>query len=236
MNGREEKASDIKTITLSMLYGMGTVNCYLVRADDGYVLIDTGPPRRQRELEAELAGAGCRPGERSLRLIALTHGDFDHSGNAAYLREAFGARIAMHRDDSGMAEKGDMSSNRSSGNAVTRLLAPLLLGFGKSNRFKPDLFVEDGDDLAEYGFDAQVVSIPGHSKGSIGVLTRSGDLFGGDLLENTKGPAANSIVDDPVACEASLERLQRLEIDTVFPGHGRPFPMEELLLTLGMEG
>ena len=93
----------------------------------------------------------------------------------------------------------------------------------------------DGDDLSEYGFDARVLSIPGHSKGSIGVLTAAGDLFCGDLLENAKEPATNSIMDDPAACGASLETLQHFEINTVYPGHGRPFPMASFVPSHGQE-
>ena len=40
-----------------------------------------------------------------------------------------------------------------------------------------DLYVEDGYDLSAHGLAAQVVHIPGHSSGSIGVLTAAGDLF-----------------------------------------------------------
>jgi hypothetical protein len=32
-----------------------------------------------------------------------------------------------------------------------------------------------------------------------------------------------------VDCEASVERLRDFEIHTVYPGHGKPFPMEEFL-------
>jgi hydroxyacylglutathione hydrolase len=222
----EEGMQPIKTIALPMPFKMGTVNCYLVETGSGFALIDAGASNKRTELERELAGAGCKPG--NLKLIVLTHGDFDHTGNAAYLRERFGARIAMHRDDSGMAERGDMFCNRSSGNAILRLMAPILFGFPKSNRFRPDLLVEEGDDLSEYGFAAQVLSIPGHSKGSIGILTAGGDLFCGDLLENLKEPATNSLMDDPAACGASLGKLQGFEINTVYPGHGTPFPIDSL--------
>lgn len=34
----------------------------------------------------------------TLKLVLLTHGDFDHIGNAAYFRFAFGARIAIRRE------------------------------------------------------------------------------------------------------------------------------------------
>lgn len=222
---------EIKIIRLSMPFKLGVVNCYLVPAETGFVLIDTGSSNRRTELETELTRAGCGPGD--LKLMVITHGDFDHTGNAAYLGEKYGAKIAMHQDDSGMAERGDMFWNRSSGNPLVKLLAPILMGFPRSNRFVADLFLEDGDDLSEYGLDARVLRIPGHSKGSIGVLTAGGDLFCGDLLENTKEPSTNSIMDDAVACEASLAGLRDLKINTVYPGHGEPFALEAMLSSDG---
>jgi hydroxyacylglutathione hydrolase len=71
--------------------------------------------------------------------------------------------------------------------------------------------------------------LPGHSKGSISLLTASGDLFCGDLFENSKAPALNSLMDDPAAARASLETLKSLQIKTVYPAHGRPFEMDLLL-------
>jgi len=214
----------IQTISLLLPYKLGTVNCYLVKTDTGYILIDTGGSNERTHLEKELESAGCKPGH--LKLIVLTHGDFDHTANAAYLRKKFGAKIAMHDDDSGMVERGDMFWNRKKGNFLFRIIAPIL--FAKSNRFKPDFYINEGFDLSEYGFDARVLHIPGHSKGSIGILTAGGDLFCGDLLGNTEEPALNSIMDDLAAANASVEKLKSLEIHTVYPGHGQPFPMEKL--------
>lgn len=66
-----------------------------------------------------------------------------------------------------------------------------------------------------------MVSIPGHSKGSIGVWTAAGDLFIGDLLVNSgEAPARNDICDDGEAMEASIARLAALGVGTVYPGHG----------------
>ena len=223
-SGTLEAMYQINTITLPLPFRMGSVNCYLVKTGPAFVLIDTGSANGRATLETRLASAGCRPG--TLDLIILTHGDFDHMGNAAYLRETFGARIAMHPDDAGMAEHGDMFWNRSSGNKLLRILMPVFMRFPKSNRFTPDLYLEDGFDFSAIGFGAWALSLPGHSKGSIGILTAAGDLVCGDLLENPGTPAINSIMDDPVACQASLEKLQRFEIQTVYPGHGQPFPMQ----------
>lgn len=215
---------EIETITLSLPFKMGTVNCYWVKTDTGCILIDTGSANQRGVLESELESAGCRPG--NLDLVVLTHGDFDHAGNAAYLGKTFGAKIAMHEDDAGMVERGDMFWNRKTGNVLLRWLSPILFGFGKQKRFTPDLFVEDGSDLSAHGFDARIVDLPGHSKGSIGILTAGGDLFCGDLLENTAKPALNSIMDDLMAANASVEKLAGMGIKTVYPGHGSPFSMD----------
>jgi len=218
---------EIMTITLPLVLNWGGVNCYLVRTDAGHVLVDTGGSNKRKELARRLESLGCGPGD--LRLIVLTHGDFDHIGNAAHLRRRFGAKIAMHRDDSGMAERGDMFWNRRKGGALIRMLVPLLFRLGRKDRFQPDIYLDDGDSLKEHGLDAKVIALPGHSRGSIGILTAGGDLLCGDLLESTKGPALNAIMDDPEAAEASVERLRGLPIRTVYTGHGGPFPMERIM-------
>jgi hydroxyacylglutathione hydrolase len=213
---------EIKTIRLPLPFPMASVNCYLIKTDSGCILIDTGCANSRKELERELS-AVCGD---NLRLIVLTHGDFDHSGNAAYLRQKFGARIAMHREDSGMVERGDIMGGRGKGSFLMKILAPLVLRFGRSARFKPDFYLEDGDGLAECGLEAKVVHIPGHSRGSIAVLMAGGQLFSGDLLVKKTRPMRNSLIDDPAAADASLAKLRKLKIKTVYPGHGRSFPGE----------
>jgi len=214
----------IRAISLALPFRMGSVNCYIVDTGSGFFLIDTGASNRRREVERQLEDAGCKPGD--LKLIILTHGDFDHTGNAAYLRGKFGARIAMHRDDAGMLERGDIFWNRKSGNFLIRAVASFLFRFGKSERCSPDLYLEEGDNLSEYGLGARVLHIPGHSKGSIAILTADGALFSGDLLLYKDGPVLNSIIDDRAAAKASFEKLKSLKANTVYTGHGESFSME----------
>ena len=211
----------IGTISLTLPFRLGSVNCYIVATDSGFVLIDTGASNKRKSLEKELENAGCRPG--NLKLIILTHGDFDHTGNAACLRRKFGARIAMHRDDTGMLEHGDIFWNRKSGNFLIRAVASSLFRFSKSERCSPDLYLDEGDNLSQYGFDAEVLHIPGHSKGSIAIFTADGALFCGDLLLYKDGPVLNSIIDDRAAAQASFERLKGLKANTVYTGHGQAF-------------
>lgn len=203
---------------------LGGVNCYLARCPESFVLIDTGfSARRSRLLEA-LSQAGCRPG--NLAFIVITHGDSDHAGSAAFLQKEYHAPVGMHPDDFGMVERGDMSWNRKPRadrmTPVMRIISSLANRFaaqGSFETFTPDVAVDDGFRLSRYGFDATVVHLPGHSKGSIGVLTDRGDLYCGDFLYTTPGLG---FVDNAEDRARSLEKLRGLDIKTVFPGHGRP--------------
>lgn len=202
-------------------------NAYLVRTDTGYLLIDTGASNKRADLEREFERAGCQPGD--LRLIILTHGDSDHAGNCAYLREKYAASIATHRGESQAVESGDMFLSRKTKPLLARIIFPFTQ-LSVSDRFKPDFYVEDGDTLARYGFDAQVLHLPGHTQGSIGILTADGELFCGDLLINDSGkPGAPSSIDDWAAFDASIEKLKSYKINTVYPGHGKPFSMEQFM-------
>lgn len=218
----------IKIISLSLPYRLGHINCYLVRNNNSYILIDTGSSNCQSDLVKVLSQEGCKSG--NLQLIVLTHGDFDHSGNAAYFQKKFGIKIAIHYDDSCIVENGNMFGNRNKPNILIRKIISIFFRFGKSKRFKPDIHLSDGYDLSEYGFNAKVLHIPGHSKGSIGILTADNDLFCGDLFENTKKPKINSIMDDLTVVKSSTDKLMDLRINMVYPGHGKPFSWEQLRL------
>ena len=210
----------ITTITTPFTFGV-SVNCYFVDTGDGYVLIDTGMPKRRKQIETALEEAGCQPG--ALKLIVLTHGDIDHCGNARYFRERYGSRNAMHREDVGMVEAGRFFSSRKKRNLLLTWMMNSFFALSPPDRFTPDLLLDDGDDLSECGLDARIVGTPGHSRGSIGIITAAGDLFCGDLLANTDRPELWSIMDDASAARASLTKLASLDIGKVFPGHGNPF-------------
>jgi glyoxylase-like metal-dependent hydrolase (beta-lactamase superfamily II) len=218
----------ITPIRLPLPLNISQVNSYLVRTDPGFYLVDTGMTNARIRLETSLEHLYCHPGD--LKLILLTHGDFDHTGNAAYLRAKFATKIAMHKDDAGMLENGDMFWNRKIKNSLLKKVMSLVFRLGDKERCTPDAFLEDGSSLAEYGWDAQVLNTPGHSSGSICVLTASGDLLCGDLITSSNGkPMLNSMMYDVEAGKASLERLKTLPVQTVYPGHGKPFPWKDLL-------
>jgi hydroxyacylglutathione hydrolase len=206
------------------------VNCYLVESGDDYFLIDTGYSSERDFIEKHVMSAGCQPG--NLKLIIITHGDRDHTGNCAFFRDRYKAKVVMHHGDSGMAEHGDILYNRKGG-FLRSLIAKVVLyaiRAGGFETFTPDIWVEDVLNLSQYGLEASIIHIPGHSKGSIGVLTAEGNLFCGDLLANRKKPAKGPLLDNMSDFRESVYKLGQLEIKTVYPGHGKPFQMEALRL------
>jgi hydroxyacylglutathione hydrolase len=210
---------------------LGGVNCYLLKAGDSFILVDTGIAAKRADLDRALKRAGCWPG--SLRLILITHGDIDHADNGAYLQAKYGAKIAMHAADAGMVERGDMAWNRKAQpDKVSIVFSVMMRIFGlfarpsQFARFKPDVLVEDGQSLSEYGTDAKVLHLPGHSKGSIGVLTAGGGLICGDLFYIFPGFV---LIDDLAAHAASVAKLKAYHVETVYPGHGRPCPLKQFV-------
>ncbi len=214
-------AGDLKVINL------GFVNCYLFETEQGYVLVDTGMGNQRSRLAGALEEAGCKPG--NLQLVLITHADADHIGSAEYLREAYGAKIAMHPlEAAAVAPGGGGTTNRKPRMDKVSPLFRLMLslerlvpGLMRAPQLDPDFSVDEGFDLSPYGLDARVVHIPGHSSGSIGVLTAEGDLVCGDLLTNNRR-VTTPIIDDLDAYQRSIARLKHMDLRRIYPGHGKP--------------
>ncbi len=210
------------------------VPCFLVKTVTGFFMIDTGDASDRSKLSDALDRAGVTPD--NLNLIILTHGDFDHSGNAAYLKEKYTVKIAMHSGDVKMVERGDHGwSRKTKPDRVTlfgRIIMLISLNFARPVHFEtftPDLILADQADLSLYGFEAKVIYLPGHSKGSIGILTIIGELFCGDLLMNIFKPTLHFMIDDLSDFNRSIEQLKQLNIQTIYPGHGNPFLLDHFL-------
>jgi glyoxylase-like metal-dependent hydrolase (beta-lactamase superfamily II) len=216
--------ADINVISLAF------VNAFLLKTERGYVLIDTGLPNQWALLEKELLSAGCLPDK--LKLIIITHGDWDHTGNASGLREKYHVKIAMHQGDVNQVENGVFLKRR-----VRPLMYRIFFKIRMLRRklqknklvlpkFKPDILLSDGQRLEEYGLAAKIIHIPGHTPGSIGIVTDEGDLFAGDAFVNNKKPDAARIIENAGQLKNSLDKVRKMNIKTVYPGHGKPFLMQ----------
>jgi glyoxylase-like metal-dependent hydrolase (beta-lactamase superfamily II) len=207
----------------------GVTNSYLIR-DRGAVLVDPGGHAQKRKMIVKLAHLLGDGG--SLRLIVITHAHFDHAGAAAAVREATGAPVAIHRDDSAWLREGEVLLPKGTtawGRLFRTTFMPLMLPFVKMPALEPDIVVDGEElDLLPFGISGRLLHTPGHSPGSASVLLDSGEAFVGDLAMNGPPfclrPRFGIFAHEPERVLASYENLLRLGARRIFPAHGRPFP------------
>jgi glyoxylase-like metal-dependent hydrolase (beta-lactamase superfamily II) len=211
------------------LINLDFVNAYLLKANQGYILIDTGLSMHWSRLEAELTAAGCLPNH--LNLVIITHGDLDHVGNCAELQKKYHARIAIHAGDVEMVRTGIPLKRKTK--SLRGKLFRLLRTIGKSAMpkpptFEPDIVLKDGQELSEYGLSAHVLHTPGHTKGSIAIVTNDGRLFCGDTIQNRTKPDITPYIENEQELYRSISELKKIKAHTIYPGHGRSLGPEEL--------
>jgi len=217
------------------------VNCYLGKMKEGFVLFDTGGNltldkefnNRRQELVQKLEQEGCYPGD--LKAIILTHGDIDHTMNAAYLREQYQTIIAMHKGDIDLVENltiDKMLQSFQFKSPVLKLVFKLMKktirkisekSLNTFEAFRPDALLKEGDSLAQYGFEGEVIHLPGHTVGSIGILCENGELIAGDTFTNMKKPATAINAYSFKELRKSVKKLKEKKITRIYPGHGEPF-------------
>jgi glyoxylase-like metal-dependent hydrolase (beta-lactamase superfamily II) len=95
----EELIAGVHRIELPLPFELEAINLYLVRLDDGYLLIDCGlnTPQSFAALEAGLRNAGAAWSD--IRVIVLTHMHPDHMGLTSRVRELSGATVLMHETE-----------------------------------------------------------------------------------------------------------------------------------------
>lgn len=225
---------------------LGGVNSYLAKTTQGFILFDTGGhlvmdkqfTNRREGLLKGLDAAGCTKG--NLQLIVLTHGDNDHACNASYLKTHFNAPVAIHINDKELVENPNLNAWMESFQYRSFIFRIIFVLLKKTIQkitqktleeflpFTPDLLLSDGFDLSPYGLNAAVIHTPGHTPGSIAILTKEGDLIAGDIFANIKKPeeAMNAVNFSQLS--ESIKKLKALPIKTIYPGHGAPFSFDQL--------
>ncbi len=195
----------------------GNVNCYIVVDKDKAILIDTGR-RKYREKILEK----CK--EFHVSLIVLTHGHMDHCQNAAYLANALNIPIAMSKKDMNM-----IPDNRKQKMSAKTLLGKIVLlvslsSFEKDTLdvFEPMVYLQNGDSLNEYGINAKVVELPGHTEGSIGLEIEGDKLFVGDALMNMFYPTISMLYTDEEQMLGSAKYIAEMGEKIIYFGHGKP--------------
>lgn len=205
---------------------LGVVNAYVLQAEDGVTLVDTGMAATRPLLLRAMKTLGVDV--RDIRRILVTHAHPDHTGSLAYFRRASGARVYMHPDDAALVRQGRAlrPGLRPPPHPVFGAVVPLALWAVPRHveAAETDQPVLDGERL-EIAGGIRVVGFPGHSAGQVGYLweRHGGVLFAGDPAANQLGRLDVAIVyEDCAQGMRDLVKLASLEYDTVCFGHGPP--------------
>lgn len=197
----------------------GNGNCYIVSDGENAILVDTSLTKYKDKILA-----ACKPYK--IRLLVLTHGHIDHIQNAAFLAEKLGVPIAMQKADTGL-----IKDNFSQPMSAESFLGKIVLSVSEKGTFKelvdefvPTVFLDEGDRLDDYGISAEIISVPGHTNGSIAVDVGGKYLIVGDALMNMFYPTVSMLYHDKETMLKSAERISGMEGRTIYFGHGKPVP------------
>ena len=168
-------------------------NCYIIHEAASTACCVIDPGARADKVLALLQEKGL-----TLEAILLTHGHFDHVGAVQDLAKQTGCRVFLCEDDL------TMPPNMTAG--------PL---------FYTDDYHE-GDVLHLAGLQITVLHTPGHTPGSVCLVTEDA-IFSGDTLFAASCGRTDLPGGDTAAIMRSLRRLRDLPGDyRVFPGHSIP--------------
>jgi glyoxylase-like metal-dependent hydrolase (beta-lactamase superfamily II) len=202
---------------LIKLTRMGMFNCYLIREDDGFTLIDTCNPSSEKAILAEAQKHGT-----PIVRIALTHAHVDHVGSLDALKQALpdAEVIITTREARFMA--GDTSLDPDEPQDQLR-------GGYPTCETKPTHLIESGEQIGSL----EVVASPGHTPGHAAFFdTRDKTLIAGDAFQTQAGIAVAGVMrwlfpfpamatwHKPTALE-SAKALRALDPARLVVGHGK---------------
>lgn len=212
---------------------LSVAKAFLIK-ETGSILVDTGTPDNEDKILKKLNEKGIAP--KTIRLIIITHGHYDHLGSAFALREITGAPIVMHKSDAESARTGD--SQKLKGRGWLGKLAAPLMNFNKTEKprftpFEPDIVIEGEMNLESYGISGKILPTPGHTPGSISIGLASGEVIIGDLLMGgflfPKRPNFPFILNNMEQVKASIKSILRLNPKIICCTHGGPFEPKDVV-------
>jgi len=226
---------DMEDVTLSH------INTYLIRGDDGYLLVDSGwnTDGSFATLETTLNELGAGIGD--ITRIVVTHVHPDHFGMAGRIKKLSGASMAMHEIEKnlinsryvtmdellGQTEQWSIANGAPAGEAAVMRDATLGLEQYIVPAY-PDIVLHGGETITTGPFTFRVLWTPGHSCGHVCLYEPDKKLLiSGDHILPTITPNVSvhpQSIENPLGRYLeSLKEIRKLDVELVLPGHDVPF-------------
>ncbi len=186
---------------------------HFVYAGEKPVLIDTAYIGDIRETLKKINEVNVDPSR--VRLIVNTHTHCDHIGANHHLQQISGCEVALHEIGKSFIDtKNDWST--------------WAAYYGQEAKFFDATLPLKDDDILEIGqHPFRVIHLPGHASDQIALYHLAEKfLISSDALWETDMPVITVRIEGNAALfhlRQSLEKLSRLDVKTVYPGHGPPF-------------
>lgn len=181
-------------------------NSYLIK-DGIWIIVDVGTDQRADPLFRSLSE---EKGLEKIKKIVLTHTHYDHAGGIRRMSELTGADVLVHPVEGEQISRGN----------YTATLASL---FGEEMRSFDWSPIEEGSKISTGSTEFQILHLPGHSAGSIGLWEdKSRSLIVGDTVFADGGFGRYDLPtgDLDLLC-SSIERISKMNVERLYPGHGR---------------
>lgn len=145
-------------------------------------------------------------GDTDLKYILLTHGHYDHILGVNGIKESFGAKVVISKEDAPMLTSSKLSLAAFTG--------------ADQDDIEADILVSDGDVIKLGNLDIKVMATPGHTKGCVCYVVDNA-VFTGDTLFKLNCGRTDFPGGDGYEMLDSLHKLRDLEgVFYVYTGHG----------------
>ena len=188
-------------------------NLYVIKGENGDILIDTGFIGMRKKLKKWLD-------KFNIKLVILTHAHVDHIWNAAYIRNLYNCKIAISENDIKNIGNTELYSSASKEKYENWTK---LMHFGMKKfipeKFVIDIILKNNQIIDEFGINLKIISLKGHTDGSIGILYKN-YLFAGDALVNRhKKPEIAYQNQNNEEAKKSYKKIIDLSPEIIFIGH-----------------
>ena len=194
------------------------------------VLVDAGNPGDGSRIIEKVEEAGYRA--KDISLIVLTHGHRDHAGGLAELAGELSAKVLV-----GSQDLGKLTGEKGPGIQPTRFLGRVFKLVLPEEEIpplseEPEVIEEERVSLNGFGIDGEVIPAPGHTSGSLAVVSRGGAAVIGDLVMGrllVLGRASIPVfAEEPEKLTESIRKVLSYNPRIIYTSHAGPFKRRDL--------